>query len=68
MNTHLHLPHISDLHWQQLLVDAFQQARHHGLHKPKPVYTDPAVIAAWAEYSDGLYSDGLHDHTRRDGV
>ena len=45
MNARIHLPH---LHVADV-AEALKDAAHH-FHKPKPVYTDPAVIERWREW------------------
>lgn len=46
MTRHLHLPHP---HLPEVAAEALAEALHH-FRKPKPIHTDPAVIARWAEW------------------
>ena len=46
MTARLHLPHP---HLAEVAVEAARDVFHH-LRKAKPTYTDPAVIARWAEW------------------
>lgn len=46
MSARLHLPHP---HLVDVVRDVLQEARYH-LGKPRPVYTDPAVIERWGEW------------------
>jgi hypothetical protein len=46
MSGHLRLPHP---HLAEVVAEALRDAAHH-FQKPKPVYTDPAVIEAWGRW------------------
>lgn len=60
MTRHLHLPHP---HLPDAVADALTHAAHH-LRKPKPTYTDPAVIARWSEWLTPEEWEHEHDGSR----
>ncbi len=62
MTARLHLPHP---HIAARVAEVFEHALHECLHKPVPVYTDPAAVARWAEWKTPEQWQAEHDGSER---